>query len=99
MPREAPPRLEPDELVVSAVKPADDGDGIVVRFWNTSDLPVRGILTAGVDLASAERVNLLERRLGALEVYDGRTVEQAASGKQILSVRLRSFAGPAGRPG
>ncbi len=86
--------LAPDELAVSAIKPADDGDGWIVRFWNTQDRPVEARLAAGFDLAAAELVNLLEERLDEVTVRDRRTVELPVRGRQIVSIRLR----PASRP-
>ncbi len=89
-----PPRLSfvelnPEELVVSAVKPAEDGEGWVVRFWNTQERPATARLTVGFAIGSAERVDLLERPLAPVDVRDSRIVQMGVRGKEIVSLRLR----------
>jgi alpha-mannosidase len=81
--------LAPAGLVLSSIKPADDGDGWIVRFWNASEQSATAQLTLGFDLASAEEVNLLEDRLAGLSVRDRRMIELPVRGKQIVSLRLR----------
>lgn len=61
----------------------------MVRLWNTGDRPAIARLTAGLHLAGAEQLNLLEDSLGPLAVVGGRTVELPVRGKQIVTVRLR----------
>lgn len=82
-------QLEPGDLVISAIKPADDGDGWIVRFWNTTDRPAMAQLTTGFDIARAEQVDLLEDRPQPLSLREHRTVEVLVRGKQIVSLRLR----------
>lgn len=81
--------LAPAELVISAIKPADDGDGLIVRFWNTERRQINARLTTGFDLASADLVNLLEDRLNSLAIRGRHTLHLQVGGKQIVSVRLR----------
>ncbi|HSQ00929.1 MAG TPA: glycosyl hydrolase-related protein, partial [Candidatus Dormibacteraeota bacterium] len=47
-------------VVLSAVKPAEDGDGIVVRVLNPTDDPLDAQLTIGVPIVSVESVRLDE---------------------------------------
>ena len=53
-------RLEPRTLVLSAVKPAEDGDGIVVRVLNPTDSVTRATLHAGFPVAAALPIRLDE---------------------------------------
>ncbi|HEY8491522.1 MAG TPA: glycoside hydrolase family 38 C-terminal domain-containing protein [Dehalococcoidia bacterium] len=64
---------EPEALVVSAVKPAEDDDGVVVRLYNATLEPVRGRLEVGFPYARALRTNLdegEERGLAPEELSD-----------------------------
>jgi len=81
--------LAPPELVLSALKPAEDGDGVIVRFWNTTDRPVTARLSTGFEVESAEQVNLLEDRWESVSVHLRRWIELPVRGKQIVSLRLR----------
>ncbi len=52
--------LEPRTLVLSALKPAEHGDGVVVRVLNPGDAQVRAIVRTGFSLAGAQALRLDE---------------------------------------
>ncbi len=52
--------LEPRTLVLSALKPAEDGDGLVVRVQNPGNSSVRAVLRTGFALAAAHALRLDE---------------------------------------
>jgi mannosylglycerate hydrolase len=52
--------LSPPALVLSACKPAEDGDGMVVRVLNPTDEPHEATLAFGVDVGAVEAVRLDE---------------------------------------
>lgn len=52
--------LAPEDVVLSAVKTAEDGRGLVVRFFNSSDEPVTAALRPSFDITSAHRCDLEE---------------------------------------
>ena len=52
--------LEPRTLVLSALKPAEQGDGIVVRVLNPGDSPVAATLRTGFALEAAHPLRLDE---------------------------------------
>ena len=87
--------IEPEALVLSAIKPAEDGDGMIVRFYNSSEAPQSGTITLGVPIASIEPVNLLEEPQGGMISVDGgqRAAVQVPP-KRIVTWRVR----PAARP-
>ncbi len=71
-------RLEPEELVLSALKPADWGPGVVARVLNPSDAPLDASLHLGFEAGVAHLVRLDETQCGDpagskadLEVRDG----------------------------
>jgi mannosylglycerate hydrolase len=79
--------LSPQAVVLSAVKTADDGDGIVVRFFNADDHPVTATVRTGVPLASAQRCNLEERPVQAPLATGGELTVPLAAG-EIATLRL-----------
>ncbi len=71
-----------------ACKAADDGRGLVLRFWNVLDAPCRGSLRLPDGLTCAERCDALERPLGPLPVAAGRARFEAP-GRGLVTVVLR----------
>lgn len=53
--------LEPSDLVLSALKPAETGEGFVVRFYNSSPAPVMGQVICALPVREAVLTNLLEQ--------------------------------------
>lgn len=93
-PGELPPTLgllevEGKNLVLSAVKGAEDGDGVVVRVYNPDRAPRSGWLRCVRAPARATRARLDETELEELAVEpDGRVPLELPSGR-IETVRLR----------
>ncbi len=93
--------IEPPALVLSSLKIAEDGDGVVVRVYNTSDESQEGRLrllpwSGRPAHAAAQVVDLNEEpclpagtALGPADVDDG-WVRLSARPNQILSVRFRT---------
>jgi alpha-mannosidase len=76
-------------FVLSALKTADGGDGVVARVYNTADAPVKGRLRLLSPHAGAEAVDLNEEPLGSVDT-DGDRVVLSARPNQILSVKFRT---------
>jgi mannosylglycerate hydrolase len=85
--------VEPADVVLSAVKTAEDGDGIVVRVFNAGAEPVQARLHPRFPVGAAHRVDLEERPAEALLVEAG-SVTFPLVGGQIASVRLTQGAQP-----
>ena len=80
-------RVEPDTLLVSAVKKAEGDEALVVRLWNISSEGVRGKLKLHRPVNRAYEVNLLEREIGSLPVR-GNEVEFPVRGCEIKTIKL-----------
>ncbi|UVI28865.1 alpha-mannosidase [Paenibacillus spongiae] len=79
--------LESEELILSAYKQADDGNGYVVRIFNIEDTDGEGVLGFDRPLLSVQRVNLDDRLLDELTV-DGSTVKVNVMSKQIVTLKV-----------
>jgi alpha-mannosidase len=55
-------------LVIETVKPAEDGDGIIVRVYDAHNTRGPATLTFSRSIASAEETTMLEERIGDAEV-------------------------------
>jgi mannosylglycerate hydrolase len=63
--------VKPADLVVSAIKGAEDGKGLLVRLYNTGDRAVRGRVRLREPHEQVELVDLNEESLAAATVEDG----------------------------
>ena len=81
-------QVEPGALVLSAVKEAEDGRGIVVRLWNSSEDPCEGIVRFWTPPVRVTTCTLGERDLEQLSPTP-QGVPVALRGRQVLSVRAQ----------
>lgn len=85
--------LGPPSLVLSALKPAEDGNGAILRVLNPSDEPVAAVLDTSLEVAEAQSVRLDESPDdGTVERRDGR-VRFAVGPHALRSLRLRFGSG------
>ena len=81
--------MDQPNVVIETVKQAEDGDRLIVRLYETQRRRGPVTLSTSFNLASAERVNLLEEKQHALAV-DGKQVTFPIRPYQIVSLRLRT---------
>ena len=79
--------IEPAAFVLSSLKIAEDGDGVVVRVYNTSDVRQKGRLRLLSPHAAAQVVDLNEESLGPADVNEG-WVRLSARPNQIFSLKF-----------
>jgi alpha-mannosidase len=79
--------VEPAVLVVSAVKLAEDDDGLIVRVYNATDAPVEGRVRLLRPFRRAVRTNLNERELTEI-AHDDRQVTLAVRGKEVVTLKI-----------
>jgi len=80
--------VDPPEFVISAVKQAEDGAGIIVRGYNIGEQAIDVTLTPGMEFASAARCRLDETHEAALPRKMNGAVRIHVRGKEIVSIRL-----------
>ena len=82
-------KVEPDELVFSALKPSEDGKACILRLWNPTDELVKSKLTFYRKLKSAALANMLEVPQEQLKLQDqGQAVSISLPNKKILTLRF-----------
>lgn len=81
--------LEPQELMLSAVKRSEDGERLVVRFYNPTNKEVEGTLRFFAPIQSAEVTNLNEESQRDLDVSDERAVRLVAGPRQVKTLAVR----------
>jgi alpha-mannosidase len=98
-------KTEPDNVVVTAMKKTEDGDGLVVRFFEWSGKESNVTLTLPPGIVSATLSNLMEKPLGGdLPVANRREVTVPVTPYEIQTVIVhypapsKNFLAGLGRP-
>ncbi|MEX0875075.1 MAG: glycosyl hydrolase-related protein [Actinomycetota bacterium] len=79
--------IEPRQLLLTTLKPADHEDGFVLRMLNPTDDSHEAVVTFGFDLTSARFVRLDETPLDATNLSrDGRSVRFVVPPRALRSV-------------
>jgi alpha-mannosidase/mannosylglycerate hydrolase len=83
-------RLRDGNAVLSALKPAEDGEGLIVRVFNPTDVAVSDELTFGVPFASAVEVDHAEEAIaGTPAIRGGAALAISLPAQRIRTFRLR----------
>lgn len=80
-------KLDPDNLIISALKRAEGEDAIVVRFFETKGETCRAILSVPSQIQSVKLINLLEEDEDVLDINDG-VIEMNVMPFEIVSLKL-----------
>jgi alpha-mannosidase len=81
--------VRPESFVLSALKEAEDGQGLIVRLYNIAAQTVAGEVRLEEAWQGVERVNLNEETLGPAEVSDG-WVRLSLKPNEIATLRFRT---------
>jgi alpha-mannosidase len=91
-------QLNHPNVMVEAVKKAEEGDDLIVRLYETAGTRVQAELRPGFEVREAWQSDLMERKLEAIPVDDGEIVLTFAP-FDILTLRLSISAGADKRGG
>jgi alpha-mannosidase len=80
--------LKPENLVLVALKKAEDSNEVVLRLFETKGEKSSGVLTFFKELVSARMVNLLEQGEKEIE-YRGREIRFEVKPFEIVSMKLQ----------
>jgi len=84
-------RMEGGDVLVSALKRADDGRGLIARLWNPGSQPVTArISLPDANLTSGVRTDLLERDSGGEYQTTAGGVIVPCGAREFVTVRLLS---------
>lgn len=80
--------LEPRALLLSALKPAEEANGIVVRVFNPTDEAIEAVLTTGFPVSAAAAIRLDETPAGESLRIEDNQIRFAVSPHAIYSLLL-----------
>jgi len=82
-------RVEPRDFVISAIKWAEDGSGIIVRGYNISESPIRAQIYLYRSFKRAVLTNLNEEEIADITPADGSSVILDLPGRRIATVKFQ----------
>ena len=84
--------IDPESLVISAIKMASSqdpvGQGLLVRFYNVEEKAVRGQLRLSIPFAKAMLVNLNEEEISEIPIDEERSIALPVRGKEIVTAKF-----------
>ena len=82
--------VSPSELVVSAVNRSKNGDGLIVRFYNSSEKSITGSISLFHEFKQVDKVNLLEDAVEQDTVtrIDDRSLKITANPYEIVTLKF-----------
>jgi alpha-mannosidase len=81
-------QTECTHVIVETVKPAEDGDGLIVRLYEVHNQRGRGTLTFATSILSAQECNLLEEPINDVS-YQGNTLPFQVRPFELKTFRIR----------
>jgi mannosylglycerate hydrolase len=81
-------RVDPAEIVVTAVKPPEEDEGMIVRLYNISGEPVSAEVEMLAPISRASEVNLNEEHLRGLDLTSERRLRMDFGPFQIKTLRV-----------
>ncbi|MCL2221721.1 MAG: alpha-mannosidase [Oscillospiraceae bacterium] len=77
-----------DNVVIETIKPAEDGDGIILRVYECDNSLSNAVITLGRPLRSAEECNMLEDKICDVDFSDNKVRFQIKP-YEIKTIRIR----------
>lgn len=77
-----------DAMILSALKCSENGDGVIVRLYNSVSETVTFTLETGLPIRKAENAWLNEKSIAEIPVENGNQIRLTASPKEIVTVKF-----------
>ena len=81
-------KIKPDTMILSAVKVSEDGEFLVIRFFNVSDKNETAYISFGEKLKKAFILNLNEEIKKDIFIEKGKNIKINVRGKEIITLGL-----------
>jgi alpha-mannosidase len=81
-------KTEPKSFIISTIKPAEDGRGIIVRGYSIADEVTEVSLKPLLKFKTALRVMLDETAIEPVTIHDG-VIRFSARPREIVTIRLK----------
>lgn len=79
--------LQPEALMVSALKRSEDGEGVILRIHNPSPEEIEGSLLCFREPQLVEQVSLEEKPVAPMKV-DGKEIPLRLGSRKIMTLKI-----------
>lgn len=79
--------VDNDNIVLAAIKCAEDKDGLIVRLWNKSDENVKASISVSIPVNKVELTKMNEEKIEDISLADGKIAVNIAKHK-IVTIKL-----------
>lgn len=83
--------VQPENIILTVIKKAEDSDDAILRFYETSGKDTRVVIRTGEALKGARETDLLEEKTSEIPVQE-RTIEVRASKHEIETIKMITVA-------
>lgn len=80
--------IEPSNLVLSALKKAEDRNSIILRLFNPTDCSIEGQVKTHAIINEAYLTNLNEERTDSISVFEEHSIKIKADSNKIVTIEL-----------
>jgi alpha-mannosidase len=80
--------IEPENLILSAFKRAEDSDSYILRVFNPTDETLKGKITMPVELKQVYMANLNEERKEAIKLSSPKTFDVTVEKGKIITLEM-----------
>jgi alpha-mannosidase len=80
--------IEPDELVFSALKKSENGEGLILRIYNPTEKEISGKVRFGFNIKDIFLTNLEEKKVNKVPIINNNLLEVSLDRKKIKSYRI-----------
>lgn len=81
--------IQPDNLILSSFKKAEDRDSYIMRLFNPTDHTISGNIEFAVDIAEVHYTNLNEERESVLQVEMNRRIKVDVATNKIITLEIQ----------
>lgn len=85
--------IQPSNLIVTALKKAEDRDSIILRIFNPADSTITGKISSGMEIKEAYLTNLDEERQEKIVVEQEHQIILEAASNKIITIELNLYKG------
>jgi mannosylglycerate hydrolase len=84
-------KIYPEELIFSALKKAEDGNGFILRIYNPTEKDVEGKIEFSTAISKVEQVTLEEIFVKELEIINNNSFTVSLTKKKIGTYKIYNF--------
>jgi alpha-mannosidase len=79
--------VQPENIILTVIKKAEDSDDIILRFYETSGKDTKAVIRLSETFKGAEETDLMENKTSKISIQD-KTIEMPISKHEIKTIKM-----------